>query len=331
MPLLWFRRTPGRPRSPFRFATAATDAPSMRLPVNAYVLLAITSLCWSGNHVLARAMHNDMPPMALAFWRWSLASLILLPFVAAEAWRHRMAIRRHWRILLLLAVLGVSLNHAFLYTALSLTTAVNVGLINAATPIVIPIVSYLIDREGVTGRQVFGIAVSLVGVLIILSRADLGLLLGLSFTPGDLFTLGSVVVWAFYSVLLKRLPAGLPLLVFLLVLSVSGTVLLVPLYAWELATVGGFSLSVPNILTLAYISALASVVAFIFWNEGVARVGANKAGLFQYLIPVSTVVLAVLLLGEELHLYHLMGGLLTIAGLYLTSSVRRPPPTAIER
>lgn len=303
----------------------------MRIPVNAYVLLAVTSLCWSGNHVLGRAMHNDIPPMALAFWRWSLASLILLPFVAAAAWRHRAAIRRHWRMLSLLAVLGVSLNHAFLYTALSLTTAVNVGIINAATPIIIAIVSYLIDREAMTARQMAGIVVSLGGVLVILARADLGVLMGLSFAPGDLIMLGSGLSWALYSVLLKRLPAGLPPLVFLLVLSVFGTAQLLPLYGWELATVGGFRITGPNLLTLAYVSALASVVAFIFWNEGVAAVGANKAGLFQYLIPVSTVTLAIALLGEELRLYHLVGGLLTVAGLYITSAARRPSATAVER
>lgn len=296
----------------------------MRIILSPYFLLVVTALCWSGNHVLGRAVHNDMQPFSLAFWRWALASAVLLPFVARRAWEYRALVRRHWLLLMLLAALGISVNHGFLYLALNKTTAVNVGLINATAPIIIPMVSFLIDREMVTTRQAVGIAVSLVGVLTIIARADLAVLLGLRFTPGDLYMLVSVLVWAVYSVLLKRLPPGLPPMVFLLVLSVFGAFLLLPFYAWEVAALGGFALNVPNFLTLAYIGLIPSVVAYICWNQGVAQIGANKAGLFNYLIPVFTVGLAVLLLGEVVHVYHAAGAILAVIGIYLTTAARRP-------
>ena len=298
----------------------------MRLILSPYFLLAVTALCWSGNHVLGRAVHNDMQPFSLAFWRWALASAVLLPFVARQAWEYRAVGRRHWPLLVLLAALGVSVNHGFLYLALNKTTAINVGLINAMAPIVFPMASFLIDRELVTTRQAIGISVSLAGVLIIISRADLAVLLGLRFTPGDLYMLGAVVVWAVYSVLLRRLPPGLPPMVFLLVLCIIGAILLFPFYGWELAARGGFAVNVPNLLTLAYIGLFPSILAFICWNEGVARIGANKAGLFQYLIPVFTVGLAILLLGEVVHAYHAAGAVLAVIGIYLTTSARRPVP-----
>lgn len=298
----------------------------MRLILSPYFLLVVTALCWSGNHVLGRAVHNDMQPFSLAFWRWAIASAVLLPFVARQAWEYRSVVRRHWPLLALLAALGMSINHGFLYLALNKTTAINVGLINATAPIIIPMASFLIDRELVTARQSIGIAVSLAGVLIIISRADLAVLSGLRFTPGDLYMLVSVVVWAVYSVLLRRLPPGLPPMVFLLVLSAIGAVLLLPFYAWEVVALGGFALNVPNFLTLAYIGLFPSVLAYICWNRGVAQIGANKAGLFNYLIPVFTVGLAVLLLGEVVHVYHAAGAVLAVIGIYLTTVARRPAP-----
>jgi len=298
----------------------------MRITFSPYFLLVVTALCWSGNHVLGRAVHNDMQPFALAFWRWALALAVLLPFVACQAWKCRPLVRRHWLLLLVLAALGMSINHGFLYLALNKTTAVNVGLINAMAPIIIPMVSFLIDREMVTTRQATGIAVSLVGVLTIITRADLGVLLGLRFTPGDLYMLVSVLVWAVYSVLLKRLPPGLPPMVFLLVLSAVAALFLLPLYVWEVLTVGGFALNVPNFLTLAYIGLFPSVVAYVCWNQGVAQIGANKAALFNYLIPVFTVGLAVLLLGEAIYVYHAAGAALAVIGIYLTTSARLAAP-----
>jgi drug/metabolite transporter (DMT)-like permease len=291
-----------------------------------YLLLALAALSWSGNHVLGRAVHSEIPPLALAYWRWFIASMVLLPFVARQAWEYRAVVRRHWRLLVLLAALGMSINHGLLYLALNSTTAINVGLINATAPMIFPMISFLAYRELLSRRQVFGIAVSLVGVVIIISRADLTVLLGLHFTPGDLYMLGSMVVWAMYSVFLKRLPPGLPPMVFLLVLCIIGTILLFPFYGWELAVRGGFAVNVPNFLTLAYIGIFPSALAFICWNQGVAQIGANKAGLFNYLIPVFTVGLAVALLGEVVHAYHAAGAVLAVIGIYLTTTARRPAP-----
>ena len=299
---------------------------SMRRLASPYLLLVVVALCWSGNHVLGRAVHDEIPPLALAFWRWFIAAAVMLPFFARQAWEYRAVVRHHWRLLVLLAALGMSVNHGLLYLALNSTTAINVGLINTTAPIFIPMISFLAYREVLSWRQVFGIAVSLAGVVIIITRADLTVLLGLQFTPGDLYMLGSMVVWAIYSVLLRRLPPALPPMVFLLVLSIIGAILLLPFYGWELAARGGFAVNALSLFTLAYIGVIASALAFIFWNEAVARVGATKAGLFHYLIPVFTVGLAVLLLGEVVHAYHAAGAVLAVIGIYLTTSARRPAP-----
>ena len=299
---------------------------SMRLRASPYLLLVVTALCWSGNHILARAVHGDVPPMAMAFWRWVVAVVVLLPFVVRGLWVHRAIIRQHWRMLVLLAAVGLSLNHGFLYLALNSTTAINVGLITAIAPIMIPLVAFALDREVIKLQQLIGIMISLAGVMIIITRADADILLGLRFTPGDLYAVVTPVAWAVYSVLLKRLPVTLPPMVFMMVISIMGAALLLPFYGWEVEIVGGFALNAANILTLLYMGVFPSLIAYIFWNQGVARIGASKAGPFNYLIPVFTVGLAVLLLGEVVRVYHAAGAVLTVIGIYLTTSARRPAP-----
>lgn len=291
-----------------------------------YLLLAVTALCWSGNHILARAMRTDLPPMAMAFWRWVIAAAVLLPFLGPTLWQHRAIISQHWRLLVLLAASGLALNHGFLYLALHATTAINTGLIIATTPIMIPLVALTLDRKLITLRQAAGIAVSLVGVVIIITRADTEALSGLRFAAGDLYAVVTAATWAIYSVLLRRMPRELPPLVFLLALAVLAVLLLLPFYGWEAVAVAGFAPTAQNLLALAYMGLFPSIVAYVCWNEGVAQVGPTKAGPTQYLIPVFTVVLAVSLLDEVIRPFHVVGAALAIFGVYLATSRRLALP-----
>jgi len=124
----------------------------MRFLLSPYPLLVITMLCWAGNFVLGRAVHGDIPPMTLTFWRWAVAGAILAPFAGAGLWRHRALVARHWRLLAVLAVMGVVLFHVCVYTALQTTTAINAALILATVPVVIPGFAYFLDRDRVTAR-----------------------------------------------------------------------------------------------------------------------------------------------------------------------------------
>lgn len=286
----------------------------------AYLLLATAVLCWAGNFVLGRAVHSEIPPLALTFWRWAVAGAVLVPLASADVWRFRRPLLAHWRLLTVLAVSGVALFHAFVYTGLATTTATNAALIMATTPVVIPIVSYLLFREPLALRQGIGIAGSLAGVTLILVRGDVAALTRLAFTPGDLWVLAAVPTWALYSVLLRKLPLGVPRLAVLLAINGLGVALLAPAYAIELAWVGGIALTPGNLAAIAYVALFASVVAYICWNRGVVEVGATKAGLFLHLMPVFATALAVALLGERLHGYHLPGIALIAAGLYLTTA-----------
>lgn len=293
---------------------------------SAYLLLIVPPLCWAGNFVVGRAIHADVPPVALTFWRWLAAAVVLLPLAGAEAWRSRAVIRREWRLLTMLALSGVVGFQFVVYQGLHSTTAINGVLIIATIPAVIPAFAYGLDGDRITPRQGLGILVSTVGVAIIVLRGNLAAALALDVAAGDLWIASAVPMWALYSVLVRRRPDALAPLALLLAIVVIGLAVLAPGYAWELAAVGGFAPGPAPLIAIAYVGIVASVLAFWCWNRGIACVGANKAGLYLHLMPVFAVLLAVAFLGERLHAYHGIGMVLVALGLYLSSTAKVARP-----
>jgi len=302
-----------------------TIAPSKKksLLLSPYLLLVVAVSCWAGNFVLGRAIHSDIPPVTLTFWRWVVAGAVLLPFAGGALWSHRRTLLKHWKLIVVLAVTGVGLFHISVYVALQTTTATNAALVFATVPVLIPIMSLVLFREPVTTRQILGTAISLAGVTVVIVRGDPAILANLELTKGDLWILLAVLVWSIYSVLLRRVPSGVPILAIILGITGIGLVLIAPLYVWELNTIGGFELTLANLLSIAYVALFASVLAYICWNQAVGEVGANKAGLFSHLMPVISTLLAIVFLDEGLEGFHFAGIAAIAAGLYLTTTAYR--------
>ena len=294
--------------------------PPGRERVLSWLILLVPPLCWAGNFVVGRAVHADIPPVALTFWRWAVAALVLLPLAGVDAWARRAVVLRHWRLLSQLAATGVVGFQVFVYQGLRTTTAINGVLIVATIPVAIPIVAFVLDGEGVTGRQATGIALSLLGVALVVLKGSPQQLFDLHFAEGDLWMLLAVPAWAFYTVLLRRRPAGLPPLTLLLATVLPGLLILAPGLIAERALRGGFVATLPVLTSILYVGVIASVLAFACWNHGVARVGAARAGLYIHLMPVFATALAVAFLGEPLHPYHLSGVAAIASGLWLSST-----------
>lgn len=292
-------------------------------PANAspYLLLTLTALFWAGNAVMARALHNLLPPATMAFWRWVLALLLLFPFVMRPMYEQRALLRANWARLALLGVLGVGCYNTFLYAALQTTTATNGVLISSITPLLIVLIGRALFGVRMTHRQQVGIMLSLAGVVGIVSRSDISVLAQLDFNHGDLLLVGAAFTWALYTVLLRWRPDGIDTLAFLGAAVVGGIVLLMlPLYLVELAS---GRVAVWNAATgagMVYFAVFPSILAYLFWNRGVQQVGANRAGLFLYLIPVFGIVLAITFLGERLHLFHLVGAALIFTGITISTT-----------
>jgi drug/metabolite transporter (DMT)-like permease len=284
-----------------------------------YVLLVLTTLFWSGNFVLGRAVNAIFTPFTLSFWRWAVALAILLPFVWTSLREQGPLIRRHWPILLLLSLLGVVNFNTFVYIGLQSTTATNAVLMLSVTPVLIVALSFLLLRQTVTGWQALGIAISLVGVLVLVGRGEPRSLLARQVNPGDLWILAAVVSWALYSVCLRWRPAELKPLNFQAATMAIGVVLLAPFYGWDLAQERWVALNAATVGVIFYLALFPSILAYIFWNRAVAELGANRAGQFLHLMPAFGAVLAMLFLGERLYGFHGVGIALIAAGIYLAT------------
>ena len=289
--------------------------------VSPYLLLTLTALFWAGNAVVARALHTLLPPATMAFWRWVLALLLLSPFVLRPMYEQRALLRANWGRLALLGVLGVGCYNTFLYAAMQTTTATNGVLINSITPLLIVLIGRVLFGVRMTGRQQIGILLSLIGIVGIVSRGEITVLARLDFNHGDLLLVGGALTWALYTVLLRWRPADIAPLAFLGAAIVGGIVLLMlPLYLIELAS---GRIAVWNAATgagMVYFAVFPSILSYLFWSRGVQQVGANRAGLFLYLVPVFGIVLAITFLGEQLHFFHLAGAALIFTGIAISSS-----------
>lgn len=295
-----------------------------------YILLILTTLFWSGNFVLSRGMHTVIPPMALSFWRWSLALVILGALASHHLWRHRRLLLDHAGFIGLQGLLGVTGFNTLLYLAMQHTTAINAVLVNSCMPVLIVAFSWGLYRETMRLHQCCGVLVSLLGVLSILAKGDVAVLLQVSFNRGDLLVLAAAAVWALYSINLRRYPRDLHPLAYLTAISLVGLVGIAPLYLWELSTGRSMPINARTMVSIAYVALFASVLAFIFWNRAVRTIGANRAGPFVHLMPVFSTILAVLFLGERLAWYHGMGILLIFVGILMTTFRAGKPASHVK-
>jgi drug/metabolite transporter (DMT)-like permease len=290
-----------------------------RFTPSPYLLLVLVALFWAGNSVLARSVRLEVPPLGLSFWRWTVAGLVLLPFVWRDMVRLWPLVRANFGQVLLLSVLGVSNFNTFLYLGLQTTTAANAVLLLSVTPLVIIVCSRLLLGTAIGPRQGVGIAASLLGVLVIIARGEFVRLLEFDLSRGDLWVLAAVFSWGFYSVLLKRRPAGLDGMPFLGYTVAFGTLGILPLYLWEVTSGVSMSFTPTTLLSVLYVAIFASILAYLFWNHAVEQVGPNRAGQFVHLIPVFGSLMSVVLLGERLWFYHLAGILLVAVGIVLAT------------
>jgi len=279
------------------------------------------SLCWAGNALVARAVQGQIPPLGLAFWRWCLALACLLPFIAVPLWRQRAAIRQAgWR-LLVLSGLSISAYNSLLYSAAQSTEAINITLVSTCLPLATFVGAGLLLGEWPARHAWGGLAIAALGLLWLIARGQPANLARLDFNPGDLLMLLAVLDWALYSLLLRRWAAWvrLPPLSLLGMTMLLGVPLLLPFYLLEHSRVGGFALDLPALAAIGYTALFASLFAYFVWNHGVRVLGASRAALSSYSMPVFTALLGWLLLGEQLQPYHGWGAALIFGGLLLAT------------
>jgi drug/metabolite transporter (DMT)-like permease len=293
---------------------------SGRLSLSTTALLVAPPLFWAGNAVLARALVGEFPPLALSFWRWTLALVVIAPFAAKSVWRHRAVIRNHLPLLAWTSLLGVGCYNSLQYLALQTSTAVNATLIGASGPIITLLVGAAFFSSPVVRRQWVGAAVSLVGVLWVIAHGEAENLLKLQVAAGDLIMLAAGLAWSIYTWLLRTQRPPLPLTAFLTVQIALGALMILPFYLLEWLITRQTPAPTPtNFAAIVYVVLLPSLAAYYCWDRGVARVGAILPMYFVNLTPVFAACLSWALLDDPIGVYHLVGGALILAGIYLAA------------
>ncbi len=281
-----------------------------------YLLLILPPLFWAGNTVLARGVAELIPPVAMSFWRWTIALFVLLPFTWKQTLNDWPKIKQHWKIIFLLGLFGIASFNTLLYTAAHSTTAINIALTQSVMPVIIVLISFILFRDRIAFVQVFAIALCTLGAGYIVIHGDWQRLLQLKFVSGDLIMLLAVALYALYSVLLRKRPDIKPMS-FLTTTFAVGVLILLPFYLWERQVSAPLELTQPVVISLLYVAFCPSILAYLFWNQGIHEIGANHAGLYINLIPLFASLLAVLFLGEHFQAYHMVGIVLITIGLLL--------------
>jgi drug/metabolite transporter (DMT)-like permease len=298
-------------------STTPTPTPAGRgIASQPYLLLSLTALFWAGNAILGRAVAGQVPPIALAFWRWVVGAAIILPFAWPHLGRDLRPMLRAWKPMLAFSFCGIAVFNSTLYIAAQTTTALNIVMLQSTMPVLIVAASFLLFRERVSARQALGIAISMTGAVTLVSRGDPWVLARLDLNRGDVWMLAGIVSYAVYTALLRRRPAvhGLS---FVAASFLAGAAMLLPFYLAETLSGRPLPLSPVALGAILYVALFASVLAYLCYNRAVALLGANTAGLAVHLVPVFGTLLAVLLLGEIPRAFHAVGILLIGSGIWL--------------
>jgi drug/metabolite transporter (DMT)-like permease len=285
----------------------------------ARVLLWVVPALWSSNYLIARLADGVVGPHVLALGRWTLAVALMLPFVGGELWRQRPAWRQEWRQWLVLGALGMWICGAWVYLGGQSTTATNIALIYAASPVAIAVVSVKLLHERMSGPQRGAVVLALLGVLVVIAKGDLGQLLAVRWVRGDAWIVGAALSWTAYSVLLKRWPSALSPAARLAAIMAGGIVVLLPFTAMEVLTGPRLPFS-PAALGLVVLAAvLPGVLSYTAYSYLQRELGAARAALLLYLLPVYGALGAWWVLGERPGWYHLAGAALILPSIWLAT------------
>ena len=286
----------------------------------AYIFLILATLFWSGNFIVGKAASLfEIPPFTLNFYRWTFAWLILAPFTLKEIYKAKSHILNNLKYVLILGITSITLFNSIVYYSLQFTQVISGVLMISTIPVMIILFSSILKIEKTNFFQVMGVVFSMLGVIVIITQLNIEKIKELSFNKGDLSIIVAMLSWALYSALLKKKKLELSQLSLLQVIITSGLIFLLPIYIIEMYQGRYVALELPFFLTLAYVVLFPGLASFICWIKGIAIIGANRSGIFLHLMPIFSTILAIVIFKERFMIFHLIGAILIIAGIILSS------------
>lgn len=288
-----------------------------------YALPLIAVLFWGGNFVAGRAVLDQLPPFSLSFLRWSVALLVLLPFTWRTIAKDAAYYRSQWKEIAILSLFGIGAFTPLVYLSIQHTTTINAAMLAASSPMMIVLMAFLLLGDRISGRQLSGFVLSLLGVLWIVSKGAITQLSHFQLNAGDAIMLASNVIWALYSIRIRKADARLAGMSGFTLSIAASLLFLLPGTVWEVYAQDVDLIQPDTVWNVLYLGVFASVVSFLCWNKTISRIGPAKTSPFLNLIPVFAALFSVLFLNERLQVAQAVGGLFILAGVYLSSLTKR--------
>ena len=286
----------------------------------AYILLVLTTIFWSGNFIVGKAATiYEIPPFSLNFFRWLFAGIILLPFTFKEIFLKKNYIKANIGLFIILGITSITVFNSIVYYSLYFTQVITGVLMISTIPVWIILISSLLKIEKTNIYQIFGILLSIIGVVAIITKSDLEVIKGLEFNKGDLSIIVAMFSWAIFSTLLKKKKLEVSQITLLQVVIIFGLIFLTPIYIIELLLGNYIILDKPFFLTLAYVVIFPGLLSFLFWIKGISIIGANRSGIFLHLMPIFGSVFAIIIFKEKIMFYHLIGAIFIIFGIRISN------------
>ena len=286
----------------------------------AYIFLILATLFWSGNFIVGKAASlYEIPPFTLNFYRWIFAWLILAPFTLKEIYKKKEYILDNIKLILVLGITSITIFNSIVYYSLNFTQVISGVLMISTIPVMIIFFCWVFRIEKTNFYQILGVIFSLLGVVVIVTKADPNKLLNLNFNKGDLWMVVAMFSWAMYSALLRKKKLELSQMSLLQTIISAGLILLLPAYLIEMLLGYKLNIHLPFVLTLSYVVIFPGLASFIFWIKGISIIGSNRSGIFLHLMPIFSTVLAILIFNEKFMVFHLIGAVFIISGIILSS------------
>ena len=290
----------------------------------AYIFLFFSVLFWAGNFIVGKIASNyEIPPFSLNFYRWFFAWLILAPFTIPEILKKINYVKKNLIYLIILGITSVTIFNSIVYYALNFTQVISGVLMISTIPVMIIFISSLLKTDKTNIFQILGVILSFVGVIVIITKADIELIKQLKFNKGDLTMVVAMLSWATYSALLKQKKHELTQLSLLEVIITFGLMFLIPIYFIEMQMGYLIKLDTPFILTLTYVVLFPGIISFICWIKGIALIGPNRSGIFLHLMPILSAIMAMILFKEKFMFYHFLGAIFILSGIILSNKNRK--------
>lgn len=287
-----------------------------------YACALLATMIWSGNFIVSRGLAQDIGPVTLALYRWTTATAILLPFAWPALKRQYREIRANLGYLAVVSFLGVTVFNTVIYKAGHATTAMNMALIAVFSPVWIVILARVFLAEPLTMGRLTGLALAATGVVVLTTKGDLAGLAALECNPGDAWMLAATMIFAVYTVLVRRKPESLEPTAFLAATFILGLVMIMPWAAWEWMSIPPAAPTGRVLGAVVYVGLGASLLSYLFWNKAVAAIGPANAGAVYYSLPLFSGLEAWLILGEEITWVHAASGVMIISGIVLATRAR---------